>query len=84
MNGLNIDLKRVSSFVVVQADGPETAKETITDEKEFKTYQDAFKVINTSQAPVKYLRFFHDGSEYKLYPIEDSEEFTVIQKPILN
>lgn len=84
MNGLSIDLKNVSSFVVVQADGPETAKETISNEKEFKNYQDAFKVVNASEAPVRYLRFYHEGSEYKLYPIEDTEEFTVIKNPIMN
>lgn len=84
MNGLSIDLKNISSFVVVQADGPETSKETIADEKEFKNWQDAFKVINKSEAPVKYLRFYHEGNIYKLYPIEDSEEFTITKTPVMN
>lgn len=84
MNGLSIDLKNVSLFVVVQADGPETAKETIADEKEFKDWKEAFKAVNSSEAPIKYVRFYHEGGEYKIYPIEDTEEFTVIKNPIMN
>ena len=81
---LGIDLKSVSKFFVVQADGHETEKETISDEKDFVNLGDALRIMRESQAPVRYLHFNHDGQTYKLYPIEDSEEFRVIKSPIVN
>jgi hypothetical protein len=81
---LGIDLKSVSRFFVVQADGPETEKETISDEKELANLSDAINLVRDSEAPIKYLHFNHSGLTYKLYPIEDSEEFQVIRTPILN
>ena len=82
--GLNIDLRSVSKFFVVQADGHETDKETTSDEKELINLGDAIKIVRDSEAPVKYLHFNHNGDTYKLYPIEDSEEFKVIRSPIVN
>lgn len=79
-----MDLKSVSVFHVVQADGPETEKATVSDEKDFITLQDAIDVLKVSEAPIRYLKFNHEGSTYKMYPIEDSEEYTVTKSPILN
>ncbi|HBI01876.1 MAG TPA: hypothetical protein DDY18_09675 [Flavobacterium sp.] len=79
-----MDLKSVSVFSVVQADGPETEKTTITDEKDFNSLEAAIDVLKISEAPIKYLKFNYDGSTYKMYPIEDSEEYTVTKTPILN
>ena len=79
-----MDLKSVSVFSVVQADGPETEKTTITDEKDFNSLEAAIDVLKISEAPIKYLKFNYDGSTYKMYPIEDSEEYTVTNTPILN
>ena len=79
-----MDLKAVSRFYVVQADGFEEQEETISDEKEFTKLEDALTVIEKSEAPVKYLKFNLEGSEYKLYPIVDSEEYRVVKNPILN
>ena len=84
MNGLSIELSRISSFTVVQADGPEILKATVVDEKEVKVWSEAIEIIRKSEAPVKYLRFMHGGEVYKLYPIEDSDEFRVVINPILN
>jgi len=80
----SMDLKSVSVFSVVQADGPETEKTTITDEKDFNSLEAAIDVLKISEAPIKYLKFNYDGSTYKMYPIEDSEEYTVTKTPILN
>lgn len=82
--GLSIDLKSVSSFLVVQADGPENYSDTITDEKEFKKLKEALDTVLDSEAPIKYLMFNHGGETYKLKPIEDSGEFNVIRTPILH
>lgn len=79
-----MDLKSVSVFSVVQADGPETEKNTITDEKDFNSLEAAIDVLKISEAPIKYLKFNYEGSTYKMYPIEDSEEYTVTKSPILN
>jgi len=79
-----MDLKSVSVFSVVQADGPETEKTTITDEKDFNSLEAAIDVLKISEAPIKYFKFNYDGSTYKMYPIEDSEEYTVTKTPILN
>ena len=81
---LDMDLKGVSKFYVVQADGFEEYEETIMDEKGFDKLQDALAVIKESEAPVKYLKFNLDGATYKCYPIEDSEEYRVTKTPILN
>jgi hypothetical protein len=83
MNGLDIDLKKVDIFLV-QADGPENLKTTTSDEKQIKVWTEAIELVRKSEAPVKYLRFYHNGSVYKLYPIEDSEEFRFSISPILN
>ena len=84
MNGLSVNLKSVSSFYLVQADREESLKEAVVDEREFKDYKEALRVMEQSQAPIKYMKFIYDGDEYKLYPIEDSEDFTVIKKSIYN
>lgn len=81
---INMDLKTVSKFFVVQADGPEDLKETVLDEKEFVNLQDAVEIVQKSEAPVKYLKFNHDGFSYKMYPIPDSEEYQVLKSPIIN
>lgn len=82
--GLDIDIKSISQFNVIQADGPEEYSQTIVDEKSFVKLNDALKLIQESQAPVKYLFFYNSGSLYKLYPIEDSEEFQVTRVPVIN
>lgn len=79
-----MDIKGVSRFYVIQADGAEGRSETISDEKEFLKLEDALSLIEQSEAPVKYLKFNMEGSEYKLYPIVDSEEYKVVKNPILN
>lgn len=82
--GLTIDLKSVTTFNLVQADGPLEYNRTIVDEKPFTELDDAIKAIQESQAPVKYLYFYHGGSLYKLFPIEDTEEFTVQRTPAVH
>lgn len=77
-------LKHISHFFIVQADGDEKLKETITDEKEFTNLQDALKVMKESEAPIKYLKFNHEGLVYKLYPTEETDEFTVVTYPVIN
>jgi hypothetical protein len=84
LSKLNLDLKSVSTFSVVQADGPEVLTRTIVDERDFSKLQDALNLIENSQAPVKYLKFNHSGESYKLYPIKDTGEYEVIKTPILN
>lgn len=84
MTDLSIDLKSVSQFVVVQADGHESMADTIIHEKEFTDLQEALALIAESEAPLKYLRFNHGGDTYKLYPTEDTGEYTVTKTPILN
>jgi hypothetical protein len=84
MNGLSVDLKTVSVFYVVQSDMDEAFEEAIVDEKRFTDYKEAMRVLESSEAPVKYLKFISGPDEYKLVPIEDSEEFTVLKKPIYN
>jgi len=84
MTDFGVDLKTVSAFYVVQADKLETLEDAIVDEKTFKDYKEAFRVLEKSEAPVKFLKFISGSEEYKLIPIEDSEEFTVIKKPIYN
>ena len=81
---LKINLKSVSIFSVVQADGLEILNDTIIDEKDFSKLQDALDLMERSEAPVKYLKFNHGGESYKLYPIKDTGEYEVIKKPILN
>ena len=78
------NLKGVSLFFIVQADGSEESKETITDEKEFTNLQDALKLMKESEAPVKYLKFHHEGLVYKLYPTSESNEYRVTTYPIMN
>lgn len=84
MNGLTVDLKTVSEFYVVQADMDESFKEAMVDEKKFTDYKEAIRALEQSEAPIKYLKFIAGPEEYKLIPIEDSEEFTVLKKPIYN
>ena len=79
-----LNLRGVSQFFVVQADGPEGYDTTITCEKEFNSLQDALKIMKESEAPIKYLKFNHLGSTYKLYPIQETGEYRVAQEPILN
>lgn len=84
MNGLSVDLKTVSAFYLVQSDKDETIEGAVVDEKKFTDYKEAMRVMEKSEAPVKYLKFIAGSEEYKLYPIEDSDEFTVLKKPIYN
>ena len=84
IGGLSLDLRSVSSFILVQADSPEGSESVIIDEKEFTILGDAMRMLRKSEAPVKYLKFNHSGVSYTLYPIEDSEEFKVVKAPILN
>lgn len=84
MNGLNVELKAVSKFYVIQADRDEKLEGAIIDEKEFKDHKDALRLISQSEAPVKYLKFIHAENEYRLYPIVDSEDYDVVKTPIYN
>jgi hypothetical protein len=84
MNGVTVDLKTVSAFYLVQSDKEETASDAIVDEKKFTDYKEAMRVLEASQSPIKYLKFIAGAEEYTLYPIEDSEEFTVLKRPIYN
>ena len=83
-NPLSLDLKSVTVFTVVQADDNEVFATAIVDEKEFSRLEDALKLVQTSEAPIRYLMFNHSGEQYKLYPIENSEEYQVVKSPILN
>jgi hypothetical protein len=84
MDRLNIDLRSVSSFSLVQADGPETSSATISDIREYKTKGEALLALEESEAPVKYIMFEHGGETYKIYPVEDTDEFDVIKTPTLH
>lgn len=79
---LKINLKSVSKFFVVQSTGS-AEFEPISDEKEFSSLTEALTIIRISQAPVVWLEFNHDGDSYKLYPIKESQDFTVIKTPTL-
>lgn len=79
-----LNLKSVDKFVFVQADGLEDNPKTISEQKEFTNLKDALSLMESSQAPVKYLQFNHEGNTYKLYPSEETGEYTVIKRPILN
>lgn len=82
--GLNIDLKHVSSFSVIQADGPLEYNMTVKEEKIFEKLSDALALMETSEAPVRILNFYHNDYYYTLTPIEDSEEYHVERKPVLH
>lgn len=83
-NPTNLNLKSVDVFIFVQADGLETNPKTISEQKEFTNLKDALALLESSQAPVKYLQFNHEGMTYKLYPASETGEYTVIKRPILN
>ena len=84
MTSYGVELKAVSKFYVVQADRQENLDGAVVDEKEFTDYKEAFRVVQASEAPVKYLKFIYGSEEYKMTPIEDSEEYDVVKKPIYN
>lgn len=84
MEYAGVELKAVSKFYVVQADRSDGSVDTIIEEKVFTDYKEAFRVVQESEAPVRYLTFIYGSEEYKMTPIEDSEEYDVVKKPIYN
>lgn len=79
-----ISLRSVNTFTIVQADDFEDQENTIVDEAQFTNLQDALKVMEKLEAPVKYLKFNHEGFTYKLYPTPEGNEYRVIKQPIVN
>ena len=84
MNENSVELKTVSKFYLVQADRQENLEGAVIDEKEFTDYKEAFRMVQKSEAPIRYLRFICGSDEYKMYPIEDSDEYDVRKTPVYN
>ena len=84
MEKFGLNLKSVTKFTVVQSNDAWEDEDLIEDEKDFSKIVDAVDLLSESQAPLKFIKFYLDGKAYRMFPIEDSDEFDIMMDEILN